>query len=50
MFDRLLALLMLIGLSPMFLIVSILIIIDDGFPVFFKQKRVGKNYTFFNHV
>ena len=47
MFDRLLALLMLIGLSPMFLIVSILIIIDDGFPVFFKQKRVGKNYTFF---
>jgi O-antigen biosynthesis protein WbqP len=47
MLDRLLALLMLIGLSPVFLIVSLLILIDDGFPVFFTQKRVGKDYSFF---
>lgn len=47
MFNKLLALIMLIGLSPVFIIVSILIIFDDGFPVFFKQKRVGINYTFF---
>ena len=45
--NRILALLMLIVLSPVFFIISILIIIDDGFPVFFKQKRVGKDYTFF---
>ncbi len=42
-----LALLILIGLSPVFLIVALLILIDDGFPVFFKQKRVGKNHSFF---
>ena len=47
MFNRTLALLMLIGLSPIFLIIAFLILIDDGFPVFFKQKRVGKDYTFF---
>ncbi len=47
MFNRILAILMLTGLSPVFLIVIILIIIDDGFPVFFTQKRVGKDYTFF---
>ncbi len=46
MLNRILAILMLIGLSPVFLIVIILIIIDDGFPVFFIQKRVGKDYTF----
>jgi O-antigen biosynthesis protein WbqP len=27
--------------------VGILILIQDGFPVFFKQKRVGVNYFFF---
>lgn len=47
MFDRLLALLMLIALSPVFLIVFLLILLDDGFPVFFTQKRVGENYSFF---
>jgi len=47
MFNRVLAFLMLIGLSPVFLFIAILIIIDDGFPVFFTQKRVGKDYTFF---
>lgn len=39
---------MLIVLSPIFIIVILLIIIDDGLPVFFVQKRVGINYTFFN--
>jgi O-antigen biosynthesis protein WbqP len=47
MLDRILALLMLLFLSPVFLIVSILTLIDDGFPVFFTQKRVGKDYSFF---
>lgn len=47
MLNRILALLILTGLSPVFLIVALLIIIDDGFPIFFIQKRVGKDYTFF---
>jgi O-antigen biosynthesis protein WbqP len=29
-------------------LVSLTILIEDGFPVFFTQKRVGINYTFFN--
>ncbi len=47
MFDRLLALIMLLLLSPVFLIVALFIILDDGAPIFFTQKRVGVDYTFF---
>jgi len=47
MLDKLLALLMLITLSPVFLVVAVLILLDDGSPIFFTQKRVGKEYTFF---
>ena len=35
-------------LLPLFLLVAISIFIEDGMPIFFKQKRVGINYTFFN--
>jgi O-antigen biosynthesis protein WbqP len=48
MFSRLFALSLLILLAPIFLLVSLAILIEDGFPVFFTQKRVGINYTFFN--
>ncbi len=48
MLNRIFALLFLIILSPIFLIVIITIVIEDGFPFFFIQKRVGINYTFFN--
>lgn len=37
----------LIILFPVFLILSILIVIDDPGPIFFTQKRVGLNKTFF---
>ena len=47
MINRLSAILFLLILSQLFLIVAISIFIEDGFPVFFKQKRVGINYTFF---
>jgi O-antigen biosynthesis protein WbqP len=47
MLNRLFALLLLIIFSPLFLIVAIIILIQDGFPVFFTQKRIGINYTFF---
>ena len=48
MINRVFAFILLIILSPIFLIVSIFILIEDGFPFFFTQKRVGINYTFFN--
>jgi O-antigen biosynthesis protein WbqP len=48
MLSRLYALSLLILLSPIFLLVSLAILIEDGFPVFFTQKRVGINYSFFN--
>lgn len=35
-------------LSPVYLIIAIAIKIDDPGPVFFSQKRVGKNKTHFN--
>jgi O-antigen biosynthesis protein WbqP len=47
MINRLLALILLFVFSPLFLIVALLILIEDGFPVFFTQRRVGINYTFF---
>lgn len=47
MFNRISAFILLILLSPIFIFVSIAIIIEDGFPVFFTQKRVGINYSFF---
>lgn len=45
--NRIFALFLLIVFSPIFLIVALTIFIEDGFPVFFTQKRVGINYTFF---
>ncbi len=48
MINRLLALFLIILFSPIFLIVALLIIIEDGFPVLFSQKRVGINYTYFS--
>ena len=48
MFNRLFAFLVLIILSPIFLAVALAIFIEDGLFIFFKQKRVGINYTFFN--
>jgi O-antigen biosynthesis protein WbqP len=48
MLNRFFALFLLFVLSPLFLIVALVILIEDGFPVFFTQKRVGINYTFFN--
>ncbi|MEY2702754.1 MAG: hypothetical protein RLY43_1392 [Bacteroidota bacterium] len=48
MHNRLFALIVLIILSPIFLVVALVIFIEDGSPIFFKQKRIGINYSFFN--
>ena len=47
MLDRLFSLFLLVVLFPVFFIVALFIYFEDGFPVFFKQQRVGVNYTFF---
>jgi O-antigen biosynthesis protein WbqP len=48
MFNRLFALFVLIVLSPIFLFVAFAILIEDGYPFFFIQKRIGINQSFFN--
>ena len=47
MVNRIFALIILFLLSPIFVLVGLLIFLQDGLPVFFKQKRVGVNYSFF---
>ena len=47
MLSRLLAFLIFILLAPIFILVALVIFLEDGSPVFFKQKRVGINYSFF---
>jgi O-antigen biosynthesis protein WbqP len=39
---------MLVLLFPVFFVLALFIFFEDGFPIFFKQSRVGANYTFFN--
>ena len=48
MINRLLAFILIIILLPIFIVLVLVILLEDGFPVFFTQKRVGINYTFFN--
>ena len=47
MLNRFFAFILIIILSPLFIIVSLFIAIEDGFPVLFYQKRIGINLTFF---
>lgn len=47
MIDIILSFIALILLSPIFLIIALWIKIDSPGPVFFKQKRIGKDRTFF---
>lgn len=45
--DFLISLFALIIFSPLFLIVSVGVMISDGTPILFRQKRVGKNNELF---
>jgi O-antigen biosynthesis protein WbqP len=47
MFNKLFAIVLLVLFSPIFLIVGVCILLEDGLPVFFQQKRIGVDYTFF---
>ncbi len=46
-FDFTVSLLLIIVLSPIFLIISLIVLIDAGSPVVFKQYRVGKGNKLF---
>ncbi len=46
--QKIISFLIIIILLPFFIIASFLIIIDDGFPIIFKQKRLSQGNTFFN--
>jgi O-antigen biosynthesis protein WbqP len=45
--NKVIATILFLILSPFFLAVALAIFIEDGSPIFFKQKRVGINYSFF---
>ena len=47
MLSKISSALLLIFFSPIFLIIAIAIMIDDGFPILFRQKRVGLNNSQF---
>ena len=47
MFNRVLAIIFFFILSPLFIILALVIFIEDGYPFFFTQMRVGVDYTFF---
>lgn len=47
MLSRIIALVIFIVLIPLFFFIILCILCEDGTPFFFKQKRVGANYTFF---
>jgi O-antigen biosynthesis protein WbqP len=47
MLNRVIALFLLIILLPIFIIIAILIVLEDGLPIFFTQKRVGMNFSYF---
>ena len=45
--NRFFALVLFLFLTPLIIVVSIFIFVEDGGPILFSQKRVGINYSFF---
>ncbi len=50
MISKVLAGLILVLISPFLLILALVIILDDGFPVLFKQNRIGINNSTFTII
>mgnify|MGYP001282710341 FL=1 len=50
MLNKIISLVMMIILIPIFLVIGFIIVIDDGFPIFFMQKRIGKNKKLFDII
>jgi sugar transferase (PEP-CTERM system associated) len=49
-FDIVAALILLILFSPLMLVTAVLIVLEDGFPIFYRQERVGLNGRLFNVI
>lgn len=49
-FDILISIFAIFLLFPFFVLVSLLIVIDSGFPIFFLQKRIGRDAKEFNII
>ena len=49
-FDIILSIFAIFLLFPFFLVVSFIIVIDSGFPIFFLQKRIGRGAKEFNII
>lgn len=49
-FDITAAIILLLLASPIMLVTALLIVMEDGFPVFYRQERVGLNGRLFNVV
>ena len=47
MASRVIAFIVLIIISPIFIFVGVVIFFEDGLPILFKQKRVGSNSSYF---
>ena len=45
--DVLIAVILLVALLPVFLLISIVLLLVQGLPVFFRQQRMGKNFRIF---
>ena len=43
MIDRIIAVLLLLFFSPILMVAFLLLLVEDGFPLIFKQQRVGQN-------
>ena len=43
MIDRIIAVLLLLFFSPILMVAFLLLLVEDGFPLIFKQQRVGRN-------
>ena len=50
LFDLIFSSVGLVILSPIFILISLLILLFDGWPLFFIQPRLGKNRVPFNIV
>ena len=50
MMNKLIAIILFFIFLPIFFVTALVIFIDDGKPIFFHQKRVGLNKSFFNII
>src|SRR5437867_8811994 len=47
-FDRILAAIALVAISPVLIVIGLAILIEDGRPIFFRQRRVGRSGKLFS--